>query len=74
MLEIFRINVKNLPLSAYKDCSFYSMRTDALDRFGTQLEKRFSAQQIREMMEQAGLENIVFSDSVPFWCALGYKK
>ena len=50
------------------------MRTDALDRFGTQLEQRFTKKQILEMMELAGLERINFSDAVPYWCAVGYKK
>ena len=26
------------------------------------------------MMESAGLENIAFSDAMPFWCAVGYAK
>ena len=50
------------------------MRTDALDRFGTKLEKRFTKAKIRQMMEHAGLEKIVFSDYAPYWCAVGYKK
>jgi hypothetical protein len=49
------------------------MRTDALDRFGTRLEQRFTKQQIARMMESAGLENIQFSEKVPYWCALGIK-
>lgn len=68
------LKVDGLPLSAYRAQSFYVMRTDALDRFGTRLEQRFTASQIRRMMERAGLDQITFSDSVPFWCALGYKK
>ena len=50
------------------------MRTDALDRFGTQLEQRFTKKQIQEMMEVAWLDRIKFSDAVPYWCAVGYKK
>ena len=61
-----------LPLAAYRDRSLYSMRTDALDRFGTKLEKRFTRDQIRAMMEGAGLESITFSDN-PYWCAVGYR-
>ena len=49
------------------------MRNDALDRFGTRVEHRFTADQIRKMMSDAGLERIVFSQDA-FWCALGYKK
>jgi ubiquinone/menaquinone biosynthesis C-methylase UbiE len=67
------IKVDNIPLSAYRSLSLYTMRTDALDRFGTRLEQRFSRHQIRSMMENAGLEKIVFSENVPFWCAVGYR-
>jgi SAM-dependent methyltransferase len=67
-------NVAVVPLAWYRRRSFYTMRTDALDRFGTRLEKRFSAQEIACMMERAGLDRISFSPSMPFWCAVGYKK
>jgi len=50
------------------------MRTDALDRFGTRLEQRFTRVQIEKMLEQAGLVDITFSDIAPYWCALGIKK
>jgi SAM-dependent methyltransferase len=68
------LNVSNVPLSAYRDRSFYAMRTDALDRLGTPLEQRFTRDQICEMMEAAGLERIVFGDKEPFWCAVGRKR
>jgi SAM-dependent methyltransferase len=55
------------PLKAYSHRSFYVMRTDALDRFGTRLEKRFTRQQITTMLESAGLQDIRFSDSEPYW-------
>ena len=67
-------SVDSFPLSVYRRRSFYTMRTDALDRFGTVLEKRFTASQIRRMMEEAGLEKIQFSDAAPYWCAVGYKR
>ena len=66
-------DVSNFPLSPYRRNSFYTMRTDALDRFGTRLEQRFSRDQIRGMMERAGLTGIVFRDGVPFWVACGRK-
>jgi SAM-dependent methyltransferase len=65
--------VEHFPLAAYRDKSFYTMRTDAYDRFGTRLEKRFTREQIERMMTEAGLERIRFSEAAPFWCALGYK-
>jgi SAM-dependent methyltransferase len=66
-------DVENFPLSFYRDRSFYVMRTDALDRFGTRLEHRFTKPQIRLMMEQAGFERVTFSDAPPYWCAVGYR-
>lgn len=74
MLENRGLNVESLPLSAYRRRSFFSMRTDAYDRFGTRLEQRFTAVEIRDMMHSAGLERITFSQSVPYWCVVGYKK
>lgn len=74
LLEVIGLSVEAFPLSAYRRRSFYTMRTDALDRFGTRLEKRFTAAQIQEMMENSDLERIVFSDTAPYWCAIGYKK
>ena len=61
------------PLSFYRDKSFYVIRTDALDRFGTRLEKRFTKGEIEAMLRSAGFENIKFSDMPPYWCAVGIK-
>jgi SAM-dependent methyltransferase len=61
----------HVPLSIYRSRSLYSLRTDALDRFGTRLEQRFSRDDIRAMMEDAGLENIKFRNHEPYWCACG---
>lgn len=71
LLEQAGMNVSNIPLSHYRNCSFYSLRTDALDRFGTRLEQRFSTSDIRAMMERAGLERITFRQDAPYWCACG---
>ena len=68
------MDASNFPLSIYKDKSFYTMQTDALDRFGTRLEKRYTKFETKKMMETAGLERIVFSDNEPYWVAIGYKK
>jgi SAM-dependent methyltransferase len=67
------VDVSNFPLSAYRRNSFYTMRTDALDRFGTRLEQRFTRAQIQAMMEAAGLTDIVFRNDVPYWVACGRK-
>jgi SAM-dependent methyltransferase len=71
--ERLGFDVSNCPLSFYRDKDFYTMRTDALDRFGTRLEKRFTRTQIEKMMLESGLERIEFSEKEPFWCAIGYK-
>ncbi len=70
--ENLGIAVENFPLSQYRNNSFYTMRTDALDRFGTRLERRFTKAEIGEMMGRAGLERITFS-TTSFWTAVGYK-
>lgn len=73
LLERAGLPVETFPLSAYRGRSFYAMRTDALDRFGTRLEQRFTRDEIHAMMSDAGLERITFGDSV-FWCAVGYRR
>tara|TARA_S200000501_G_scaffold342589_1_gene352813 strand:+ start:96 stop:932 length:837 start_codon:yes stop_codon:yes gene_type:complete len=70
----FRKNFIDLiPLSFYRNSSFYTMRTDALDRFGTSLERRFTKKKIEQMMKEAGLKDIKFSENAPFWVAVGFK-
>jgi ubiquinone/menaquinone biosynthesis C-methylase UbiE len=64
----------NWPLFYYRNKSFYILRTDALDRFGTRLEQRFTKPEIETMLQEAGFDAIQFSDSAPFWCASGIKK
>jgi SAM-dependent methyltransferase len=73
VLEKLGLDVDSFPLSYYRKLSFYTMRTDALDRFGTKLEQRFTASETQRMMTEAGLEKIQFSDSMPYWCVVGYK-
>ncbi len=73
LVERMGFGVGSIPLSYYRSHSFYTMRTDSRDRFGTPLEQRFTRAQIEWMMCEAGLELIRFSESAPFWCAVGYK-
>jgi SAM-dependent methyltransferase len=61
------------PLSFYRDRSLYTMRNDALDRFGTRLEQRFTREQIVAMLERAGLVGVRVSPDSPYWCACGIK-
>ncbi len=74
LIEKFGFDVNNWLLSSYRKTSFYTMRTDSRDRFGTPLEKRFSNYEIKTMLQKAGLEKIRFSNRSPFWCAVGRKK
>lgn len=70
LLGRFGASATLVPLSQYADKSFYVMRNDALDRFGTPLEQRFTRTQISGMLDAAGFDTIslVFSDREPFWC------
>lgn len=74
LAEKLGIDTKNWLLSSYRRTSFYTMRTDSRDRFGTPLEKRFTRSEIMRMMQSAGLVNIHFSNRSPFWCAVGTKR
>ena len=73
VLDKAGINVSGIPLSFYRDCSFYTMRTDSRDRFGTPLEQRFTQQEIRTLMLDAGFKDLIFNDSEPRWCVVGIK-
>lgn len=66
-------DVSGVPLASYRNADFRTMRNDALDRFGTRLEQRFTREEIREMMVKAGLRDISFRGDAPFWVALGYR-
>jgi SAM-dependent methyltransferase len=73
LLEKFGLSVHAIPLSYYRKHTFYTMRTDARDRFGTPLEQRFRREQIELMMLEAGLTSIRFSEAAPYWCVVGIK-
>ena len=73
LLQRAGLPVDAIPLSYYRHHSFYTLRTDARDRVGTPLEQRFTRHQIADMMREAGLEQIRFSEQAPFWCAGGIK-
>jgi len=69
LLENMGKNISNFPLHHYADMPFVMLQNDALDRFGTRLEQRFSKKEIKEMLEIAGfdLSTLKFSDVEPFW-------
>ncbi len=60
-----------LPLAAYQGQTFFVIRNDSLDRFGTKLEHRFSKQEVVNMMANAGLVDIIVSNNLPLWHAIG---
>ena len=74
IFEKIGLDFKNFPLHFYRNLSFYVMRTDSRDRFGSPMEKRYSKNEIQQMMTSAGLEKIKFKNSVPFWTVVGFKK
>ena len=62
-------DVSNFPLHHYANMPFVMLQNDALDRFGTRLEQRFSKKEITEMLGNADfdLSTLKFSDGEPFW-------
>ena len=69
LLRKFGINTSNIPLHHYADMPFVMLANDALDRFGTTLEQRFSKAEITEMLRSADFDisTLKFSDIEPFW-------
>lgn len=71
--ELAGADVDGFPLSYYRTRSLYVLRNDALDRFGTKIEHRFTRAEMKAMMESAGLRDVRFSDAAPYWCAVGVR-
>jgi SAM-dependent methyltransferase len=69
VLNKLGVNTSNIPLHHYADMPFVMLANDALDRFGTSLEQRFSKAEITDMLRAAGFDiaTLKFSDSEPFW-------
>jgi SAM-dependent methyltransferase len=69
-------NTSNLPLHHYANMPFVMLANDALDRFGTSLEQRFSKAEITEMLRAADfdLATLKFSEIEPFWTFAVNKK
>lgn len=66
VLEKTGFNVENIPLSDYRNKPFYQCKNDALDRFGTRLEQRFSKSEITKMLTNSGCEKVKFSENAPY--------
>jgi len=69
----FKKTALEMPLGAYHNKSFFIIRNDSLDKFGTRLEHRYSKQEIEEMMLNSGLVDIKISDGIPYYHAIGRK-
>lgn len=73
LIERFGFRPDGIPLSAYRRRSFYTMRTDCLDRFGNRLEHRFTRNQIADLLRMTGLTNIVIPADEPYWRAVAVR-
>lgn len=62
---------EQMPLAYYQNKTLREIRTDALDRFGTSVERRFTREEFVAMMNAAGLEDVVVSPDAPFWHGVG---
>jgi SAM-dependent methyltransferase len=69
-------NASNFPLHHYANMPFIMLQNDALDRFGTSLEQRFSKAKIIEMLRASNFDSssVKFSESEPFWTFSARKK
>jgi len=73
VLERLGFGVDGIPLCAYRDRSFYTMRTDCLDRFGNHLEHRFTRQQLFDLLKDCGLSDITIPEDEPYWRAIALR-
>jgi SAM-dependent methyltransferase len=69
LVEVLNMNAKNIPLHHYSKMPFRIMANDALDRFGTRIEHRFSKDKIRILLKEAGfnIDTLTFSDLEPYY-------
>ena len=58
-----------MPLSFYHNKSFRVMRNDALDRFGTAVEKRYTRDMTADLLVNTGFSEVRFSEGPPYWHA-----
>jgi len=69
LMSRFGFNTSNIPLHHYAEMPFVMLANDALDRFGTSLEQRFSKTEIKEILRLANFDTstLKFSNVEPFW-------
>jgi SAM-dependent methyltransferase len=70
------VSTSNIPLHHYANMPYVMLANDALDRFGTSLEQRFSKTEIEEMLIRADfdLSTLVYSEAEPYWTFSVQKK
>ena len=73
LLRRLGVQADNLPLAFYADHDWATLRADALDRFGTAVEHRFTRSEVEAMMMAADLRDIRFLEGPPYWTAVGFK-
>jgi SAM-dependent methyltransferase len=73
LAELLGRDVQSFPLAYYRRRSTYVMRTDALDRFGTRLEHRFTRREVEAMLLAAGFRDVRFRQGTPYWTACARK-
>lgn len=76
VLGKFGVSTSNIPLHHYANMPYVMLANDALDRFGTSLEQRFSKTEIEEMLIRADfdLSTLVYSEAEPYWTFSVQKK
>lgn len=73
LLETAGLPFEHVPLSFYRRRDWLTLKADALDRFGTGLEHRFTRAEIAALMHGAGLVDVRFGSGPPYWIACGRK-
>lgn len=72
-MERLGMPVDGLPLATYRAARFETMKLGAEERFAAPSQARFSTEQLRILMAEAGLQRVQVSSAPPFWTALGYR-
>jgi ubiquinone/menaquinone biosynthesis C-methylase UbiE len=66
ILSKLKFNTMNLPLNYYKNFSFFRIRQNVYDRFFTDIENRYTKEEIKKYYKQY-FKNIKFSNKAPYW-------
>ena len=66
ILSKMNIDIQKLPLSHFKIFSFFRIRQDVYERFFTNIENRYTKEEIRKYYNRY-FKYIKFSDKAPYW-------